>query len=142
MENKEIYEEEWLRIAKNNIPEGEFIVTSFIQDINGTKIILIDDRYMVEIFFDGIPVFSRNTVEGIRMKTWGNVQLKYNDKLFFRKSFFFEVKKSDLVKWCVEESCGFYEEHELTHYSIVTSEEMIDIVSTFEPRVKVVHVSK
>lgn len=67
------------------------------------------------------------------MKTWGNVQVKYNDRFIFRKSFFFEIKKSELIKWCVEESCGFYDADGLRRYCIVTSEEMIDIISTFDP---------
>lgn len=79
----------------------------------------------------------RNTIEGLRMRTWGNVQLKYNDKSIFRNSFFFEVKKSDLVKWCVRESCGFYEEHQLKHYCIITSEELIDIIASFEPILRI-----
>ena len=138
MENKEtILSEEWIKIVKDDIPEGEYVVTSLIQDTNGTKILLDDEQYMINIFFDGIPVLIRSAVEGIRMQTWGNVQLKYNDKFIFRKSFFFEIKNSDLIKWCIQESCGLYEEYQLKHYCIVTSEEMIDIVSTFEPTVQV-----
>ncbi len=137
MENKETaFSEEWIKIIRSDIPKGEYIVTNFMQNANGTKISLDDGKHTVEIIFDGIPILVRNTVEGIRMRTWGNVQLKYNDKSIFRKSFFFEVKKSDLVKWCVQESCGFYEEYQLKHYCIITSEEMIDIISTFEPIVQ------
>ena len=111
--NRTDFSEEWIKIERSDIPEGEYIVTNFVQDLAGTKIL------------------------GCRMRTWGNVQLKYNDKSFFRKSFFFEVKKSDLVKWCIRESCGFYEEHQLRHYCIITSEELIDIISTFEPILRI-----
>ena len=90
MGNKEInFSEEWIKIIRNDIPDGEYIVTNFVQNINGTKIMLDDGEHIVDIFFDGIPVLSRNTIEGIRMRTWGNVQLKYNDKFIFRKSFTF-----------------------------------------------------
>lgn len=125
----------------NDIPDGEFIVTSFVQNYDGTRIILNNDEHIVDLFFDGIPVLLRSAIEEIRMRTWGSVQSKYNDRYIFRKSFFFEVRNSELVKWCVEEGCGFYEEHQLKHYCIVTSEEMIDIVSTFEPEIKVSFVS-
>ena len=138
MENKGTdFSEEWIKIERSDIPEGEYIVTNFVQDLAGTKILLDDGEHSIGIFFDGIPVLVRNTIEGCRMRTWGNVQLKYNDKSFFRKSFFFEVKKSDLVKWCIRESCGFYEEHQLRHYCIITSEELIDIISTFEPILRI-----
>ncbi len=139
MGNKEMdFPEEWIKLVKEVIPEGEYIVTNFIQDSNGVKISLTEGEHIVEIIFDGVPVLIRSTVEGLRMRTWGNVQLKYNNKFIFRKSFLFEVKKSALVKWCIQESCGFYEESQLKHYCIVTSEEMIDIISTFEPIVKLV----
>ena len=42
------------------------------------------------------------------------------------------------VKWCIRESCGFYGEHQLRHYCIITSEELIDIISTFEPILRIV----
>ena len=139
MANKEMdFPEEWIKLVKEVIPEGEYIVTNFIQDSNGVKISLAEGEHIVEIIFDGVPVLVRSTVEGLRMRTWGNVQLKYNNKFIFRKSFLFEVKKSALVEWCIQESCGFYEESQLKHYCIVTSEEMIDIISTFEPIVKLV----
>ena len=138
MDRREIgLSEDWVKITGNGIPEGEFIVTSFVQDVNGVKILLDDGEHIVDIFFDGIPVLCSSAVEGIRMRTWENVQIKYNDKSIFRKSFFFEVKNSELIKWCIQESCGYYEEYQLKHYCIVTGEEMIDIVSTFEPTVKV-----
>ena len=138
MENKgTVFSEEWIEIIRSDIPEGKYIVTKFVQDLDGTKILLDNGEHNIEVFFDGIPVLVRNTIEGLRMRTWGNVQLKYNDKSIFRNSFFFEVKKSDLVKWCVQESCGFYEEHQLKHYCIITSEELIDIIASFEPILRI-----
>lgn len=133
--------EEWVKLKQYNIPEGQYTVTSFIQNLKGTKIVLDDEKTMVEVFFDGIPVLTRIAGENIRMRTWSEVQLKYQDKFIFRKNFFFEVKNSKLTKWSVEESCGFYDESQLRHYCIVTSEEVIDILATFKPTVKVIDLS-
>lgn len=130
-------QEEWIKLKQYGIPEGEFIVTQLIQDGDGTKIVLDDEKDSVEIFFDGIPVLVRNTVEGMRMRTWGAVQSKYADQSFFRGAVLFEVENSRLVQWCAEESCGFYEADELKHYCIVTGEELVDVVATFEPTVKI-----
>lgn len=132
-----IMQEEWKKLNQNNIPKGDFIVTNFTQNTSQTEIVLEDGNYIINVLFDGIPVLSRSTVEGIRMRTWGEVQAKYNDQYIFRNSFFFEVKKSNLIQWCIEESCGFYESSQLRHYCIVTSEEIIDVISTFEPTIKV-----
>ena len=67
-------QEEWIKLEQYGIPKGEFIATELIQDCEGTKVVLDDEKDRVEIFFDGIPVLVRNTVEGMRMGTWGAVQ--------------------------------------------------------------------
>lgn len=142
MENRTIdMQEDWIALTQYNISNGQFIVTSFVQDLEGTKIILDDETVTVEVFFDGIPVLVRNAVENIRMRTWSEVQLKYQDKFIFRNAFFFEVKNSKLAEWVVEESCEFYDVGQLTHYCIVTVEEVIDVLATFEPLVKVIYPS-
>ena len=74
--NRTDFSEEWIKIKINDIPEGEYIVTNFVQDLTGTKILLDDGEHSIEVFFDGIPVLVRNTIEGCRMRTWGNVQRK------------------------------------------------------------------
>ena len=109
MENRAVnMQEEWVKLKQYNIPEGQFIVNNFTQDLEGTKIVLDDEKNTVEVFFDGIPVLVRSAVANIRMRTWSEVQLKYHDKSMFRNTFFFEVKNSKLVQWSNEEGCGFY----------------------------------
>ena len=138
MENRTIrMQENWIKWNPGNVPEGEFIVTDYIQNKDGTKLILDNENSVVEIFFDGIAPIVRSSVEGIRMRTWGDVQQKYNDKFFFRRWFLYKVENSNLSKWAEDESCGFYVSSQLTHYCIVTSEEIIDILSSFEPTITV-----
>ena len=137
MENRAIdMPEEWIRLEQDVIPEGQFIVTSLIQNADGTKIVLDNEKMVVEISFDGIPSLVRSTTEGIRMRTWSEVQLKYH-KFFFQNWFFYQVQNSKLSQWAIEESCNFYEEEQLEHYCIVTSEEVVDILASFKPTVKV-----
>ena len=62
-------QEEWIKLEQYGIPKGEFIVTELIQDCEGTKVVLGDEKDSVEIFFDGVPVLVRNTVEGRRLGT-------------------------------------------------------------------------
>ena len=127
-------QEKWLRWNPTDIPEGEYIVTSVIQDAEGTKIILEDDKNIVMVFFDGITPLVRTSIEGIRIRTWGAVQKIYNDKSFFRNWFLYQVENSQLSNWVSEESCGVYDSSELLHYCIVTGEDLIDVISTFEPK--------
>lgn len=130
-------QEEWIRLEQDVIPEGKYIVTCLIQNADGTKVVLDDEKTVVEISFDGIPSLVRSATEGIRMRTWSEVQLKYQNKFFFQNSFFYQVQNSKLSKWAREESCNFYEEEQLMHYCIVTSEEVIDILAGFKPTVKI-----
>lgn len=129
------FDEEWIMLG--DIPNGEFGMTSFQQNMDDMRIILEDEEHQVDIFFDGNPVLYRCTDEGIRMRTWGAAQRKYNDRYFFRKRHVFEVKNSALIEWCAEESMGFCQTRYLRHYCIVTGDDLIDIVASFEPKITV-----
>lgn len=139
MENRAIkLQENWVKWKPTkNIPEGNYIITKQIQDTNGLKFMLEDGINSLEICFDGITPIFRSSVEGIRMRTWGEVQKRYNDKFFFRNWFIYIVERSKFSIWAEEESCGFYSSEQLTHYCIVTSEEIVDILSPFKPTIKV-----
>lgn len=130
-------DEEWVHLYQDMIPEGSFIVTSLVQNAEGTKILLDDEEHSVEIFFDGVPAMLRQANELLRMRTWRETQIKYQNDFFFRNHFFFRVDNSTLVKWVAEESCNFFVDDNLRHYCIVTSEEVIDILATFTPMVSV-----
>ena len=141
MENRAIdMNEDWVKWNPIDLPDGEYFVTKFIQDADGTIIMLDDEKNYVEIFFDGIPTMVRSSIVGLRMRTWGEVQIKYQNKSFFKNWFLYVVSNSKLVNWAIEESCGFYEAYQFKHYCIVTLEEVIDILSTFEPEISVSHI--
>ena len=140
MENRAInMQENWLRC---NVPESQddlgFTVTSIVQDLDGTKILLGDGKIGVEVFWEGLTPILRSTDEGIRMRTWGEVQTKYNDKKFFRGCFLYRVENSKLLDLAEEESSGFYDKSKLLHYCIVTPVDLVDVVATFEPSVKII----
>ena len=138
MENRAIdMQENWIVWNPSNLPKGEYVVTDFVQNVDGVKIILDDEKNIVEIFFDGTPSIIRISNEGLRMRTGREVLQKYYDDYFFRDWFLFKVENSKLSKWAEEESCGFYEAKQLTHYCIVTIEELIDVLASFEPIVTV-----
>jgi len=138
MEIRKNIDENWIKYNPlNNKEEETYYVTSIVQDLDGTKIILDNEKDVFEVFFDGFIPIVRITDEGIRMRTWGEVQKKYENKKFFNGWFLYKVEDSELVKWALEESCGCYEEEQLIHYCIVTGEDLIDILSSFEPKISV-----
>jgi hypothetical protein len=128
-------EEERLKCNPCNIPSGDFIVTSVLDNFNGTKITLDDENTVVEILFNGGASLLRLSNESMRMQTWGNVQKKYDDGNYFVGHFFYVVNNSSLSKWAEEENYSVFEANEFTHYCIVTSDDFIDILSTFEPTI-------
>lgn len=134
MENRALnMEENWIKWNPLNLPEGDYVVTKFLQNIDGTEITLSDDSNNISILFDGVTPLVRTSIEGIRMRTWGEVQQKYNNKYFFRNWFLYKVENSKFAKWAEEESCGFYVSEKLLHFCVVTGEDIIDVLSTFEP---------
>ncbi len=143
MENRNLdMKENWIKWNPLNLPEGDYVVTKFLQNIDGTEITLSDESNNISIVFDGITPLVRTSIEGIRMRTWGEVQQKYDNKYFFRNWFLYKVENSKLAKWAEEESCGFYKSEKLLHFCIVTNEDIIDVLSTFEPNIFISVVSK
>ncbi len=136
MENRAInMKENWIKWNPLNLPEGDYFVTKFLQNINGTEITLSDESNNISILFDGVIPLVRTSIEGIRMRTWGEVQQKYNNKCFFRNWFLYKIENSKLTKWAEEESCGFYSSEQLLHFCVVTGEDVIDVLSKFEPNI-------
>ena len=130
--------EEWIPWNPTGIPEGDYVVTDFIQDEKGTKILIYDATTNVEVFFDGLPFLMRIAIEGIRIRTWGEAMENANNKSIFTNWFLFIVNNSRFTKWALEEGCGLYDMYDLTHYCIVTSQEVIDILATFQPSIRII----
>ena len=47
-------QEQWLKWNPSKLPEGDYTVISFTQDLEGTKIILENEKNMVKVFFDSM----------------------------------------------------------------------------------------
>ena len=139
MENRSIdMRENWIQILKpDDFPKGGyFVVTDFRQNVDGMKIVLEDERdYVVEILFDGYPELTRISYEGERMRTWMEVQKKYQDQNFFADWFFYKVENSKLSQWIEEESYTSLLAEDFTHYCIITGDNVVDIVSSIEPAI-------
>ena len=138
MENK-MADERWTRWNPCGIPSGQYTVSKITQNFEGVSIILDDEMCEVEMLFDGVPEIVCSSTANIRMKTWSEIQIKNNDRSYFRYHFLYKVKNSRLMQWLCDEGCGFYEKGSLQHYCIVTGTEVIDVVAGFEPIVSLRH---
>jgi hypothetical protein len=135
--NNKDKQENWIKWNLTNIPKGEYIVTDFVQNADGVTITLDDEENIIQIYFDGIPTVIRMSVAGLRIKTCREAMDRYNDAHLYRDCFLYTIENSNLSKWAEEESCGFREESEFTHYCIVTTQEVVDVMAIFAPEVKV-----
>ncbi len=130
--------EDWIKWNPINIEEGQYNIIDYTHNVNGVKLILTNEIKKIEVFFDGIPLLIRYSIEGIRMKTWEGVQIKYKNKYFFKNWFLYLIHESQLVNWISTESCGFYDNYNLKHFCIVTGEELIDFISINEPTISLI----
>ena len=74
------------------------------------------------------------------MMSWSIAQEKYNDKLYFRKNPVYKLENLLLIKWILIESGDFYLETDLTHYCIVTEQDVVDIISMCEPTYRIISI--
>ena len=126
--------ETWIAWNPTNLPMCHAYSAVIHQDDLGFHIVIDCDIGKVEILFPGLVPTYTYSVEGIRMATWAPMQVENNDEKFFTKWFIFKIEDSSYINWALQESCGFYTADELSHYRIVTSYEVIDILSIGDPQ--------
>lgn len=131
--------EKWIEYKESDTPKGIYEVTEVLQNAEGTKIQLESDTYRVIIIFEFADAI-RICDEGRRIKTYNECEGIQN----YRKDFFgnpiYRVYNSTFNQWIIEESVGIYTN--LSHYSIVTQNDLIDVISAQPPEIKVVSVKR
>ena len=70
MENRALnMKENWIKLNPLNLPDGDYCVIKFLQNVDGTEITLSDESNNVTVLFDGGTPLVRTSIEGIRMRT-------------------------------------------------------------------------
>ncbi len=107
---------------------GKVIVERLEDTDDGLSIHLrmLDNDSQSIVLFDSY-ISYRNMDESYRTKTFSEVG-GFDASLYI-------VKNSSWIKWLHEESLGFYTDREITHYSIITAADCIDVLSEFEPEI-------
>lgn len=131
-------DENWICWNPLNIPDCRAFSVDISQDENGTEFAVECEDMSVSLLFEGyVPAYVYSD-ESIRMATYTPVQEKNNDRYYFRKWFLYKIENSDFMKWAMEESYGLYENYGYQHFCIVTADEVVDILSTVEPTIRVI----
>lgn len=103
----------------------------------GLEIILTDDSdNKVSIKLPGYICSYRIANESFVMDTLVFLENTYG-KDFYVQNTFFIVENSEYLKWIKKQVDPIaYEAYKFKHYCIFTSNEIIDIISNYEPEVK------
>ena len=130
--------EQWSRWEPiEGIPE-KMTMESLCFDKNGTLIVLEseDGDTKVHILFEDSVLSLRNTDEGRRLKTINFLENMYGTD-YYTSWTLFKVTNSTFVEWFNEETYNIYADYNIEHYVFLTSDEVVEVLSTYSPSVKV-----
>ena len=131
--------ETWVRWELNRALMKKYYLDNVSWPDKGLLITLRADNneQVIEIFFnDSIDAF-RYTNESFCFKIFENLTKQYGDD-FYKNWSFFKVQNSEYLQWLSNKSHGWSDSFSFTHFCILGGDEIVDIVTNYEPEVKVV----
>lgn len=96
-----------------------------------------EEGKLVNVTFNKFVFSYRSTDEGNRLKLLVDLNIKYGED-FYKDWRFFKIKNSPYIRWLHEENCGIYREEEIYHFVFITNMELIEVLATYDPEVKIV----
>lgn len=131
-------EEEWIKWEPLKCISSKMYIEKLIDDENGILLVLKSEdkkKTFKVIFVD--PILSlRSTDEGRRLKTINFLEGKYGTD-FYDQWTFFRVINSGYVEWFNQETYNIYAIYDIRHYVFLTSNDVVEILSTYEPNVSI-----
>ena len=136
--------ENWVKWEPISDLYEKYDLISFDYNINGLKITLLDEikkESKIQLKFKNSIDSCRVTYENNREKIFFALKDKYGSS-FYLKWTFFKVHNSEYLKWLSDESYTVTDYFNLTHFCIISSESIIDIIASYEPEVKYVKLKR
>ncbi|MDD1617269.1 MAG: hypothetical protein CG439_2414, partial [Methylococcaceae bacterium NSP1-2] len=98
-------------------------------DYEGFRILLRENYHspVLRVLFDAVRSY-RWSDEGDLLRTVASINNPSRSSLF-------KVDNSSWVKWFHEETYDIHKERDIKHFAIYTSDDCIDVLSEFEPKV-------
>ena len=119
---------------------SKYYLKSLSDEIEGFRIMLVplkSELQSIEIFFkDGVYAYSK-TDESFRVKLPYELNQEYGLE-FYKNWTFFKVTNSQYLKWLSEQSYEWSHAYDMIHFSLLTSNNSIDIVADYEPIVTII----
>lgn len=129
--------EEWSQWKLLKGISSKMYLEKLVNDKNGTLLMFKskDDNDTVEVLFEDSILSLRSTDEGRRLKTINFLDKKYGTE-FYAKWTFFKVSNSSYLEWIHQETYDMYTSYNVEHYVFLTPDDIVEILSTYEPIVR------
>lgn len=113
-----------------------FYITNIIENTKGFFIFLKNDKQEVEIefIFYGFFPSNRYTARRVFLKTTHYLCNQYSPN-FYDSWSLFKVENSEYLKWLENESYGFYERTDVTHYVFMGLNSVFEVLAPYAPKV-------
>jgi len=146
-------QEIWKRWQPIDETHDKYIIESIEYTIQGSFKMMLSKSYwkplseserqdktkQISILFKNGVIAHRETNETFRISTYGILDDNYGTD-FYTKWTFFKITNSSYLKW-ISEKCGFTDSYPLTHYSFLTLDEILDVISADEPIIEIIDTS-
>lgn len=128
--------EEWAKWEPLEGVPSKMYIEKLVDDKNGTLLVFKseDENDTLEVLFEDSILSLRSTDEGRRLKTINFLEEKYGTD-FYTKWTFFKVTNSSYVEWFNQETYDMYATYNIGHYVFLTPDDIVEILSTYEPNV-------
>lgn len=130
--------EQWIQwIPYEGLPY-KVNLEELLDNKNGVSLSLTDNEgnQEIQVLFENLVLSYRNTDEGRRLKTIRFLEEKYNTD-FYAKWSFFKVYNSTYLEWFRQETYNIYDTLSIEHYVFLTNDDIVDVLSTYEPKVNI-----
>ncbi len=131
--------EKWTRWEPVEGMQGKFFIENFQVSEKGLNIRLRSqqENKKIEIVFVNSVDAYRCTNESWCFDVIAAVMNTYGDD-FYHNWRFFKIAHSNYAKSLSLTSCGLSDDQDFNHFCIVGDDEMIDILATYDPEVKII----
>jgi len=132
--------EQWTRWNPANNLAKKYYLDSIFDNIAELKITLLEEnnkKNKVIITFKYPASSYRETKKIFKDKLIYDLNQKYG-KNFCDEWAFFKVDNSNYIKWLSEQSCGIYDDVPFVHYSLITTNSILDLIDQWEPKIEII----
>ena len=130
--------EKWIRWDLSEALLTKYYLDSLSWPDKGLSLRLraANNEQIIEILCnDSIDAF-RYTNESFCFQIFENLSKQYGDD-FYKNWSFFKIQNSQYLKWLSDKSHGWSDGFSCTHFCILGGDEIIDIVTDYEPQIKI-----